>query len=323
MGGKWSGGPRPYGFDNVNGQLVVNAAEADVLRNIAAKAANGESCSSLSRYLNTKGVKTRDGHEWLPTTVRRTLMRPLNAGLRVHHGEIVADGGWPAILDRTTHELLVAKLGDPKRRTNHGTATKYLLSFLALCDACGEPMRGRPFGGNRADRGADGQRRAYACRTGRHVHVDVEQADAAVEQLIIERLSQLDAAGALVDDTAADELDALRRERVELDAKLDRLLDKLLDGELSQSTFDRAQVKVAERQAQLDELIAQAIVDAQAPKVLDGMTGELAAAAWAKATLAHRRAIIAYLCDIRVVGTKASGRHFDATRDVLVEWKAR
>lgn len=321
VAGKWKGGPRPYGWDNVNGELVVNEAEAAVVRELAARAANGESPSALSRWLNANGILTRDGNAWQPTNVRRTLMRPMNAGLRVHNGEVVADGAWVPLLDRTTHELLVAKFSDPKRRTQHGTATRYLLSGLALCDACGESVRGRPFGGRNVG-GAD-PRRAYACKSGRHMHVSQDLADAAVEQLIVERLSQLDAAGALVDDSIDDELDALRRERAALDGKLDDLLDKLLDGELTQATFDRAQAKVAERQRALDELIAQATVDAAAPRVLDGMTGELAAAAWAKASLAHRRAIIAYLCRIRIVGTKATGRRFDPTRDVLVEWLAR
>jgi hypothetical protein len=155
------------------------------------------------------------------------------------------------------------------------------------------------------------------------MHVDVEGADMAVELVVVERLSRMDAAGALVDDSAEDELSALRTERAELDDKLGALLDRYLDGELGDAAYTRAQAKVAERQAALDELIAEQAVAASAPKVLDGMTGAGAETAWADATLARRRAIIDYLCAVRMLGTKATGRRFDPERDVLIEWHAR
>lgn len=313
MEGHWHGGPRPYGYDMPHRV----EAEAAVIRELAARVLNGESLASLAKMLNRQGTTTAQGKAWQPQNLRRMLMRPLYAGLRVRDGDVVADGQWPAILDRTTHELLVAKLGDPKRRVAYSNARVYLLAGLALCDVCGEVMRGRQFGSG----GRDDGRKAYACSTGRHVHCSVEGADFAVEALIVERLSQLDAAGALADDDAEDELAQLRTERDQLDAKMAGLLDKYLDDVLDEKAYVKAQANVAARQQALDELIAQQTVVVAAPKVLDGMTGPSAQAAWDGASLAHRRGIIAYLCTIRLRGQSSTGRRFDPALDVLVEWR--
>lgn len=315
MDGKWHGGPRPFGYVNTPDGLVVAEDEAAVVREAAALVLNGSSLASIARKLNADGVTTAQGKAWQPQNLRRMLMRPLIAGLRVQRDVVVADAAWPAIVDRPTHELLAVKLGDPGRRTAHSNARVYLLAGLALCNVCDAVLRGRPFGGG----GRDGERRAYACSTGRHVHAAVDGSDFAVEALIVEHLTRRGAA-ALVDDAAQDEVDALRDERDQLDGRLAALLDQYLDGKLGERAYAAAESKVAERQAALDELIAEQTVVAAAPKVLDGMTGPGAQAAWDAATLAHRRSVIAYLCTIRLRGQSSTGRRFDPELDVLVDW---
>ena len=46
--------------------------------------------------------------------VRRMLTSPSLAGLRVHSGEIVGAGNWPAILTEQTWRAVVSKLDRPR-----------------------------------------------------------------------------------------------------------------------------------------------------------------------------------------------------------------
>ena len=70
---------------------------------------------------------------------------------------MVAEAEWPGIIDRTTHERLVALLSDP-RRTTARPASRYLLTGgLARCRLCGAKLVARPR--------SDG-RRCYVCATG-------------------------------------------------------------------------------------------------------------------------------------------------------------
>jgi hypothetical protein len=59
----------------------------------------------------------------------------------VSRGVDFADGQWTPIIDRVTHEMLVAILNDPAKRTR-GPGVKHLLSGLVVCghDNCGAAL---------------------------------------------------------------------------------------------------------------------------------------------------------------------------------------
>src|SRR5207237_6989015 len=68
-------------------------------REAAARVLRGDSLRSLVLDLNTRGVRTVRGSQWSESPLRHLLCRPSLAGLRSYHGEVVAKGSWPAILD--------------------------------------------------------------------------------------------------------------------------------------------------------------------------------------------------------------------------------
>jgi site-specific DNA recombinase len=135
--GRPHGGPRRYGY-----RLDFSAIEPDeavIIREMASRVLAGESLASVCRELNARGVPTSVGGRWSPATLRRILIGPHLAGLRVY-GEHVYPAAWPAILSEDTHHALRALLTDPQRKTNPMHPTRHLWSGLLVCGHCGRRM---------------------------------------------------------------------------------------------------------------------------------------------------------------------------------------
>ncbi len=166
--GAWQGGGRrPFGYVVEGGRattgqpatLNVHDAEAKLLRAAARHVLSGGSMYSVARRWNESGIRTPTGKLWRVTDVRRILLSPQVAGLRVHGRWVsdldggnrrrevlgVTEGTWPPILTREEHELLKAKLDGPGRRVQPGIAIgrRYLLTGLLRCGSCGQPLTGK------------------------------------------------------------------------------------------------------------------------------------------------------------------------------------
>jgi hypothetical protein len=88
-------------------------------------------------------------------TIRKALLSPTNAGLRIYRGEVVGKGNWDPIFSEETHHRLRAHFGaprllqgsdgriypmDPDRHTGR-SVRRYLLSAgLAVCAVCSAPL---------------------------------------------------------------------------------------------------------------------------------------------------------------------------------------
>jgi site-specific DNA recombinase len=148
----------PFGWSRVhdyapNGRLigshdVINEAEATVLRYAAKRVLGGVSMRSVVAELAAGDVHPRSrqlengtasSRTWSSTQLRGYLTRPANAGLRVHHKEVL-DGviaDWPALWDLATHQRLVNMMNDPERKKyTRGSRERWLLSGIAVCGHC-------------------------------------------------------------------------------------------------------------------------------------------------------------------------------------------
>lgn len=122
----------------------------------------GESLGSIRRRWAADGVLTvprrkrlEDGtrtaplsRAWEHTELRRTLLRPRNAGLIDHRGEIVGKASWPALTTEDKWRAAKTILEQPERRTTTGNARKWVGSGLYRCGALVEQYRaadGREF----------------------------------------------------------------------------------------------------------------------------------------------------------------------------------
>lgn len=149
------GGFRPYGYTHGCTEIVED--EAAIVREVAERIILGDTLTSIARDLNARGVPTVAASEWRPPSLRSIVSKPTIAGLRYYRGEHVADGDWPAILDRGTWETVRAILAGRKRGAGH-SATRHLLSGIATCQPCGAPLSA-----NKSRRSGDPIYRCSAC----------------------------------------------------------------------------------------------------------------------------------------------------------------
>jgi len=138
LAGMSHGGPRPFGWDRTdNHALRINPSEAAVIRESAQRLLAGENMWSIVVDLKKRGITSSKGNPFSTVTLRNVLLRWSNCGVRTRNGIETAEAQWPPIIDRATHERVVALLTDPNRRTNNrGTAAKYLLTSIAHCSEC-------------------------------------------------------------------------------------------------------------------------------------------------------------------------------------------
>jgi site-specific DNA recombinase len=133
-----SPGKRCYGY-STDGMTVVED-EARWLKEAAGRLLDGERLGAIVKDMTERGCRTTGGKPWLPNNFKTALLRPRVAGLRDYKGSVLADGCWPAILDRVDQEQLrlLFRKGMPSGRV-------YLLPRVLLrCGHCGAGMSGRP-----------------------------------------------------------------------------------------------------------------------------------------------------------------------------------
>lgn len=131
---EFHGGPRPFGIAAKGRELVED--EAAMIRAWYEHILAGGSLSSIRIDLNRAGVPSTTGKEWRTPVIRRILLHPRNAGLRIHNEiEYVAPN--PAIVPEQTWRAARRLLEDPARRTHGlGPARKHVGTGVFECVRC-------------------------------------------------------------------------------------------------------------------------------------------------------------------------------------------
>lgn len=237
-------GARAFGYQ-ADG-ITIDNSEARLLKAAARDVLKGESLNAIARRWNAAGVFTPQRRKmWSGTIVKAVLTNPRQAGLRVHRGDVVGNGVWSAIIDRATHERLVALLTDPHRRRTTPPRRQPFTSLIRSAET-GLPLdrdtiRGRPTyrGHNRPGRMAG----------------NLSIAALPLERLIEEALfSVVDGEGRAphIGGVGNDDADTSLRELAEAEARLTELAEMLGAGDL-----DRAGYLTARKRAQADRDDAQ------------------------------------------------------------------
>lgn len=204
--GKPAGGRRAFGY-KANG-LEIDEREAAIVRECADRVLRSESIRSIAADLNRRGVRTSAGNAWHPGTLSKMLAGPRIAGKRIHKGQIVAAGIWPAIIDDTKHRRLVALLAVKPRPGARGQSPWILTGFLR-CGRCRATLVGNT---------DIGRTRRYACRKAPGYHgcgglsIKAAPVEELVGALIAVRFADSEArrnADAGDDDVELDELNRL------------------------------------------------------------------------------------------------------------------
>ena len=152
----------PYGYDsNSAGELVVNEAEAAVVRRIYQMCLDGLGTYRIANALAAEGIPTKRGATWQPGTVKAILVNVTYTG--------------DVILQKTI------RVGNSPRKKNDGSEDSYYVSdhhppiiSHEVYEAAQEALRGRALGRKKGD-GKSGNRYAFSSRLicghcGHHLH---------------------------------------------------------------------------------------------------------------------------------------------------------
>ena len=113
---------------------------------------------TIAKEWNAGDLRTVNGKSWSAVAVREVLLRPRNAGLIEHEGQLVGRMPGDPIVKEEDFLRLRAKFAGRKRGRPPGVA--YLGSGIVGCEVCGRTVNGRPHVGVYPD----GQkRRQYGC----------------------------------------------------------------------------------------------------------------------------------------------------------------
>ncbi|GAA1663667.1 hypothetical protein GCM10010977_02460 [Citricoccus zhacaiensis] len=343
---KFAGGSPPFGYrsapapDGVGRVLLVDPAEAPVVRDVAARLAEGvESMGSIMRDLDAHGVPTgrakarrerqlgrdwegADRGKWTATAIRRIWTSDAVLGRQRHGGDVVRgpDGlplqVWPQLLDVATVEAVRRRFGtyngvkvgtEPRRRAAR------VLSGLVFCSDCGGKMyvfsstEGRRAG----YRCSAGGNYAIVCRNPRISAADLERIVAdeflsvagkwpEVEEVVASTVAATEAALAEVEVALREASAALTADGADVPALLSRL--ETLKG----------------RRTELRSTPQTAEVEHRA-------TGRTLAEAWAATEcVAWRRTLLAVAMDsVEVSPTPPGGRYMTPNEDrVVIRWRS-
>jgi site-specific DNA recombinase len=330
--GQWTGGRRPFGYEDDG--VTVNQAEAEALKRAGSQALAGSSLNAIVAKLNERQIRTSTGKEWRPTELRRVLIRPRNAGLMVHrscHREdahkhcsewtcqdpgrdhehcirVVGRAEWSAILNEDIWRGLCALFGDANRRTNTTVARRWLLPGLARCGwtspegaVCGDPVRSFSASAKRRH-----TKPVYTCRTGKHVIRNAREVDDYVEAVIIERLSCPDAVELLAPDQASGvDVTGLHAQDAVLGARLDGAARAYDAGTIELSQLETITAGIRRQR----EAVTAALAAASRGSVLAGVADAPdPAKVWAGLDLSRKRAIVEVLLEVVILPTRRGRR---------------
>jgi len=175
----------------------LDPEQAEVIRQAARLLLAGRSLRSTAAHLNDIGAPTPRGKPWQSATLRQVLLRERNAGRRVHRGQVIGDGRWAPIYSADTHDRVLALLTDPSRNTTNSNVPRHLLTGIAQCGLCGEPLVARQ--GRVADNGRR-QASAYACAKCLKVRRKEAAVDERVENYLTNWLQRPDILAAIGQD---------------------------------------------------------------------------------------------------------------------------
>jgi site-specific DNA recombinase len=148
----------PYGYRATEAaRLEVEAAEAEIVREIITNIAEGSTLYREARRLNDVGIPSpgwrygtgerKPGRSWSATTISNLVNQPAYSGthrVKINSGKDSIDREVPAIVTPSLQERAKAALSQNKRYRSRKTERKYLLAGLVKCAVCGFACVGHP-----------------------------------------------------------------------------------------------------------------------------------------------------------------------------------
>lgn len=137
--GKYVGQSRvAIGYQYIDGNLIVNEAEADQVREVFRQVISGKSFKAIARDLKARGLRHHYG-EWKAATVRLIARNPIYTGKVAFAGEYYKGLHEPIVDEETFNaakRIADARTDSLAHQHNPGKATS-LLGGMLVCKNCG------------------------------------------------------------------------------------------------------------------------------------------------------------------------------------------
>jgi len=108
----------PYGYDYVDGKLIINEQERINVEKIFGLYIDGHSMKKISEILNSKKVPTKQNKTWGAETISKILKNPLYCG-KFHWEKYTHSDAFPAIIDEEIFEGVQKSINKKKKISNN------------------------------------------------------------------------------------------------------------------------------------------------------------------------------------------------------------
>jgi len=238
-----------FGYDIVDGKLIINLDEALPIRRAAMDLLAGTPSRSIIGEWNAQGILTKEGNEWQDKTFRELFQRETLVGDFVYNktsrqGDkvikndpslwVVEKNTHDAILDRETFSKLQELFRGRKSVGKHMSNDTYLLSGLVYCGHCASKMNGKKNISYSKKFDRQNIHYQYLCdgylKKSKCFHHYVKRDE--IEELVINRIKEVSEAapGTLKLVIAKPQVQKIDKESIESKlAKLDKKMQKQID----------------------------------------------------------------------------------------------
>lgn len=243
-----NGGIAPYGYDLLDGKLIVNEDEAKWVRHIFNRYLSIGS-QTLAKELNSMGLRTKKGDVWSDFSIRYILKNPIYTGLIRWNFETISGGvrkktgkeiiqeyeqeGFETIIDRTLFSE-VQKLMDRRSVMAFRSENHYPFSGVLKCSKCGYGFTGA----SKKQKGGK-THRFYKCR-GRMSFGICNVQSISEETIEKEFLRLLDLAATEINIQPPEELlsmEDVQKQISHLKRKKERAEELYLEGDISKDRY--------------------------------------------------------------------------------------
>lgn len=290
--GKYLGGILPYGFSvNENGEFIENKAEADIVRRVFELRAAGALPSDILRIFREEGVRGRNGKPFTQQLLNKIVRSEKYIGTYKYavkgYEPIYIENAFAPIVSRELWDKVQHIVDTLKEKRNvKGRARKniYPLTGKIFCACCGEPFTGNSKGNGLAYYTCRGQDKLQICQNGSVMKSVLEDyVFGKIKELILSE-NHIDEIARIVlatfDNGTADadieaDIKALKKEKADIERKLENLLDLLLDGTISKDILHKKSSVLQEELKAVESALKSKEYTASAAVTYEGIRGFL------------------------------------------------
>jgi site-specific DNA recombinase len=146
-----NGAVAPYGYDLVDGKLIINPAEAEVVKRIYELYERPMSDTAIAKLFNKEQVPKRDADRWSPFSVQYILTNPVycgklrwnyrkQAGKRTHN-EVIIEGTHEPIIS-VDHFDRIERIRNKRAIKREKVSSDFHFTGVLRCGRCGYGMVG-------------------------------------------------------------------------------------------------------------------------------------------------------------------------------------